>query len=342
MLCYVVALTGPRATHGRLNPIELLTVVAAVPLAVGLGAAAGRWIPVRLAPIVAAIAPYGLYISFEYADVYLNQTAFSDLVLADQTDRDYLRLPVELLVARPVFWTAAGLGLAGWALLAHRAAYALTVAAGIGAAVALPTAGVRITVPDAYAVTCLDGRPVVCVDRAHDHMAQAYQDLVAVDVAAIPGFDVSNVTVAQSETLFQASREQAGTAPVVPSALLVIPIVKGNTSPAHEIDRRSFHAHLGQAVFLAPCTTLASAGPQSSGDDGRQAGVILYAWWLASQGLPSDGSNFPGELSVDSVLADDPALRAAAQRFEELTDAQRAAWVAENQDAILSCRAELR
>ncbi|WP_213451110.1 hypothetical protein [Rhizomonospora bruguierae] len=161
VVAYAGWLTAPSATHGRLDVLELLTTVASVPMAVGIGAVVGRLIPATVAPIAGAVTPYVIYMCMVYADVYSNQVVFTDILWVDQVDRTYLRLPATLLLGRAIFWAAAGAALLGWLLRAKRAAYGLTLAAGFAAAGVLLTAGVRADAPDEYAALCFDGPPRV-------------------------------------------------------------------------------------------------------------------------------------------------------------------------------------
>ena len=63
---YAIWMTGVRASVGGPDVLELLTAFAAVPMAVGIGAAVGKVIPAALAPVVAAVAPYVIYMCLLY------------------------------------------------------------------------------------------------------------------------------------------------------------------------------------------------------------------------------------------------------------------------------------
>ncbi|MBO4210004.1 hypothetical protein [Micromonospora echinofusca] len=338
VLGYAVSTTGPRAMHGQLSAVELASTLAAVPLAIGLGGVAGRLVPALLAPIAAAVAPYVIYMLLVYADAYSGSVLFSDISLSDQVDRTYLSLPVELLLGRAVFWTAVGASLLCWAMLAGRAAYAATLVASFGLSAVLLTAGTRFEKPGEYEAVCFAGVPAICVDRAHEHLADEYVARIRSAAAVVPGFDFAATTVILVEGLAERAGQPHGEGSAT-ARMLLVPVVKGNTSPAHQIDPTALDAAFGAAVFLDPCLRASGANGEAGVTDRLRMAVPLYAWWLAMRKAPLDGSNYPGELDVRSVLAEDAAYAAALDGFSRLPRADQAAWISANQDRISRCQA---
>ncbi|WP_213451109.1 hypothetical protein [Rhizomonospora bruguierae] len=144
------------------------------------------------------------------------------------------------------------------------------------------------------------------------------------------------MTVVPGENLMANSTRFTGSAPPAAAATeIVVPIVKRCTSPAHEIGDSAFTANLGFALFLSHCLSTGSTRTE----DGMTTGILLYYWWLAVNRLPKDGTNYPGELRVTSVLAENPALSAAADRFRSMPSGRREGWFAAQTRAILSCTA---
>ncbi|MGN9912175.1 hypothetical protein ACTMTJ_32005 [Phytohabitans sp. LJ34] len=328
---YLLSTTGPEATHGRLNVLDLLSTLAAVPLAVGLGAAAGRVLPTRLAPVAAAVLPYAIYMLLVYGSAYSGNIVFTDISLADDTDRTYLRLPTELVIGRGVFWLAVGAALICWALHAGRSAYTAVLIAGFGASAVLLTAGTRYEVPSEHQAVCVEGRPTVCLDRAHDHLVDEYVRRVRANAAALSGIDFTRLTVTPIESF-------GDTAPVS-GEVVFAPIVKRNTSPAHQIDSASFDAAFGAGLFLTSCHDANDGERPAGAEDSLRTAVALYHWWLSARDLPLDGSNYPGEIDLKSVLAADASTAAVDKRLFALSPGERMAWLREHQAAILSCRA---
>ncbi|HWH00972.1 MAG TPA: hypothetical protein VNV66_17055 [Pilimelia sp.] len=341
VLGYVVQRTAPHATEGSLAVAELLPVAAWVVMAVGLGAAVGKLAPPMLAPILAALGPYLVYMWAIYADVYANRTFFSDLLAMDDSARDYLRLPTELLVAKAVMWACVGAALLLWVLRMRRASYVSTVAAGVAAAAAFLVAGVRVDVPRAYEAVCWSGAPRVCVDRAHHHIGQQYRRHVVAALGRLGAEMSTGVTVMQSAELFALAEKFTGTGDTAPTPVrLVVPVASRNTSPAHEIDPDRLTADTGFAVFLAPCLSHRAEQGHAGTQTGQRAAVALYHWWLSMHGLPTDGSNYPGEVATGPALAENPALAEFARQFGAMSDDSRVAWLAKRRPALLSCRLE--
>ncbi|MFV2012756.1 MULTISPECIES: hypothetical protein [unclassified Micromonospora] len=330
---YVAAATATSATHGGLDIVELLPTAASVPLAVGIGALLGRLAPPRIAPVAAAVAPYLIYMAVVYAEAYSGQIAYMDLLWTDQVDRTYLRLPAELLVSRAVLWMMLGVALLGLSLHALRLAYASAVVASLSAAVALLSVGTRIEVPAAYAAACSGEQPRVCVDRAHDHILPEYQREIVTSVQPVQGLDLSAMVVVMDEHLAVPGADLPGSGP--DARRVIVPIVKRNTSPAHEIDSATLTANVGFALFLAPCM----ARPTAAEDVGLTTAAALYHWWLTSHGLPTDGTNFPGEPSLDSILIENEEAARTAGSFVRLVEEERQEWFSESTESVLTCTA---
>ncbi|SCL42119.1 hypothetical protein GA0074692_6665 [Micromonospora pallida] len=339
---YVVAMTAPRATEGGLDPLELLPLLAWVVMSVGIGATLGTVVPAPVvAPVVAAVVPYVIYMGAMYVDSSIDRAVLYDLSIIDNSAREYLRLPVELLVLRSALWLALGAALVTWMLGRGRVASVLAVVAGFAAAGGLVTANTRLPVPEAYAVVCADGAPRVCVDRAHDHLLPEYRDRVVAGLTPLGALRLDEATVVQSQELFDHATRFAGQAPPPVGTRIVVPVAKRNTAPAHEIDPERFEAHLGFGIFVAPCRTVrADQGRTTrSVTPGRRTSFVLYHWWLTERGLPTDGSNYPGEIGTQALLAEDAGLAEDARRFADLSDDDRAAWFGRHRDAVLTCQA---
>jgi hypothetical protein len=122
--------------------------------------------------------------------------------------------------------------------------------------------------------------------------------------AQIPGLAVDGVTVVQREDLLSNSLSFAST-------------------PSQD----------------AVTGTDAASGTATGTEEGRRIGGALYHWWLVSQGLPVDGSAYPGQLDVASLLVGDASLADAALRYFALSDAQRVDWMARRGNVVLTCRA---
>lgn len=329
VLVYLALTTGPKATHGRLSPIEMAGATASVALALGLGSIIGRSVPARLAPIAAAIAPYVVYTGLTYFEAYSGNALFSDLSLSDLVDRTYLSLPPELLLGRAVFWAAGGLALVLLSLKASRVAYTAALIASFGLSAVMLTAGTRFERSAEFEAVCFAGSPEICVDRAHEHLADQYVSRIRTNAVAIPGLDLSGTSVTPIDRL------AAGGGP----AVLLVPIVKRNTSPAHEIETKSLDAAFGAALFLDPCLREATENAETQLTDGFRTAVTLYLWWLKARALPVDGSNYPGEMDVRSILEQDPELETAVAKFGRLSPSGQTSWVAENQGRISGCQA---
>jgi hypothetical protein len=126
--------------------------------------------------------------------------------------------------------------------------------------------------------------------------------------AQIPGLAVDGVTVVQREDLLSNSLSFAST-------------------PSQD------------AVTGTDAATGTASGTATGTEEGRRIGGALYHWWLVSQGLPVDGSAYPGQLDVASLLVGDASLADAALRYFALSDAQRVDWMARRGNVVLTCRA---
>lgn len=327
---YMVTVTAPTATHGNLNEWDLLPVLGSIPAAVGTGAAVGRIAPPLLAPLLAAVVPYlgnGIVV---YADFYFfSRPVLEDLWPMDDRDRSHLAAPWELLGLKGFLGLAFGAAVVGWTLSARRLAFAGSALTSVTLAGVILLAGVRMEVPDSYRAICTDDKPVVCVDRAHDHLLNQYQEHVAAELAKLPGLDLSGTAFVHSHTLFDLSNRFTGTAPELEAEhVIVAPVSKGNTAPAHQIDARRFTADFGYTLLAQACV-----GSPSE----RWDGLLLYELWLITNGLPTDGSNFPGEPNLARLLGTEPQLQKQRTDLAALTATEQATRFATRARAVLSC-----
>jgi hypothetical protein len=333
---YAVLTTRAVATHGSLDVAELLPALGWTMAGVGFGALAGRFLPPVVAPVAAPIMPYLLPAVGMSVDFSTGRTFFGDLFALDDSARDYLRVPAELLISKSVLWILLGVAALAWALRNSRQAYPVTVLAGFAAAASFLVAGVRYDVPAEYAVTCLGNDPRVCTDRAHDHLLPQYQRLVRQQLDHLGGLSLAGYTVVQSSTMTADAQRFTGRLPDLGAGQVVVEIADGYASPAHRIDRRAFTARFGAGLFVTPCLN----GPPQDGTsltDAAARSIMLYRWWLQSNNMPTNGSNFIGEVNVDYAVSEDSDLTQRAQQFAALPDAERAAWLGRNGQSVLSC-----
>jgi hypothetical protein len=330
---WVVSVTAPQATSGQLDIMELLPTLGAVLAAVGVGAVIGRIAPPHFAPVGAAAMSYLSYTLAVYGDFYIGRDLLIDMLAFGATSRDYLRVPVEILMVKGGLATALGLAALAWVLRAPRTAYAASLTAGLALVGVLLVGGVRVEVPEAYEAVCLDGEPIVCVDRAHDHLLERYHAQVAVELAKLPALDLDAAVFVPMPELLRFSADFAGATPDLPPETLVMvaPISKRNTNPAHEIDPARFTATFGEGLFRRPCLPADGSGAEMA--------FVLYHWWLTENRLPTDGSNFPGEPATGLSVDHEPRLRELMDWFTGLPEAQRQRWLTEHQAAVLTCTA---
>ncbi|RIV37083.1 hypothetical protein D2L64_17700 [Micromonospora radicis] len=150
--------------------------------------------------------------------------------------------------------------------------------------------------------------------------------------------DLAATTVVPHEDPnWQSQLQQSAESPA--SQVLFVPIIKHNTSPAHQIDPAALDAAFGAAMFLKPCQQEAAASGETGMTDQIRMAVTLYGWWLTTKNMPLDGSNYPGELDVRSVTAGDPVTAAALDHFSSLSTTDQAMWIKMNQDRVSKCRA---
>ncbi|MEU6857344.1 hypothetical protein AB0B28_00495 [Glycomyces sp. NPDC046736] len=325
----VSAITAPEAVRGHLDVLELLPVLGSVAAAIAVGAVAGRVMPPFLAPAIGGVLPYAGYAAATYADVLFNRTLFMDLVSMDYTAREHFLRPPELLIAKAVLAIALGVALLSWMLGARGVWFGAGLVAGLALSATLLVAGVRIELPATYAVACTsDRQPILCVDNAYEHVLDDYSHHIDAELSKLPGLDMSGVVFVPEENLLDLSKRHTGVVPdLEPGTLMVVvPIVDGNTNPAHSIDPALFTANFGVSVLHQDCgTELEFSGP------------VAYEWWLELNELPTDGSNFPGEGSVRSQIDADPNFAAQRQRLAELTPTQQQASIANHWNNLKSC-----
>ncbi|WP_203335512.1 hypothetical protein [Nocardioides limicola] len=320
---YATVMTAPLATHGRLNLWEVAPLFATVPLAAAVGFLAGRVLPPLMAPVVAAAALYAANILVHLVDMSTSTRFASELVPYDETDRNYLAVATELLALKATVGIAVGVALLAFLLGARPVSWGAAVLGSAALAGVLLIAGAREDVVDAYEAICTESAPIACVDRAHDHLLDDYQAMLGDQLDQLPGLDTTRVRFVQDPYLRQRSAAITGkTLDWSTDTLVVAPISKRNTEPAHQLDARRFTAEFGRSLFHAHCVP---------------AGESLYLWWLDVNGLPSDGSNFPGEGPVDSLVAHDTELAQAYAQFLALTPRERKAWFAEHGAQLLAC-----
>ncbi|MEH1014030.1 hypothetical protein V6U90_13085 [Micromonospora sp. CPCC 206060] len=333
---YVIWTTQRSATHGTINVLDMLPAAGWTMAGAGIGVVAGRFLPAVVAPVAAATAPYLLPAVGMSVDLSTGRVFFGDLFGLDDSARDYLRPPTELLVSKTALWVLLGVAAVAWVLRSNRLAYALVLAAGFAAAGAFLVAGARYDVPEEYAIKCLGDSPRVCTDRAHDHLLPQYHRLVRQGLGHIDGLSLTGRTVVHSSSLFPNAQRFTETAADPGPGQLIIEITKGYTSPAHEIDPRAFVARLGTGLFFTPCLT---APPQNAAslDDARIRSMMLYGWWLRHHNLPTDGSNYTGEININYATAENAALATRTQAFTAMSDADRAAWFRRNGPTVLTC-----
>ncbi|MET7420695.1 hypothetical protein [Dactylosporangium sp. NPDC005555] len=334
-IAYVAIRTAPEAVSGHADILEMLPLPASALAAVGTGAVCGRFVPPLLAPVVAAVVPYIAYMWVVYTDVYTDNLFFQDLLPMDDTPRDYLTVPAELLVSKTILALAVGVALLAWTLAAGRTAYGSAVVAGFALAAMFTVAGARADLPSAYAAVCTDGPPRTCVDRAHEHLADEYRRLLTSGIARLDGVDLTDVTFVQSAELLPNSAKFAGRPVPAGSGFVVVPLAEHFTMPAHSIDERAFPAYLGTGLFFAPCVAATTDG--SAPPPGQRTAVLLYHWWLTVNGLPTGGGNFPGEVATAAIVADDQKVAEGVARFTAMSGAERGQWFSQHKRDILTC-----
>ncbi len=336
VVVYAALTTRSVATHGALNVVEMAPALGWTMAGVGYGVIAGRFLPPVVAPVAAPIMPYLLPAVGMTVDFSTGRTFFGDLFGLDDSARDYLRVPAELLIGKSLLWILLGAAGLAWTLRSNRLAYTLTVLAGFAAAASFLVAGTRYEVPAEYAVACVGDGPRVCTDRAHDHLLAQYHRLVVDHLGRIDGMSLADYTVVQSPSLIADGRRFTGDAPDPGAGQVVVEIAKGYTSPAHRIDQRAFAARFGAGLFLTPCL---NGPPQDAAalTDAAARSMMLYAWWLQRNNLPTNGSNYAGEINVDYALAEDAALAERTRQFSALPDTDRAVWLQRNGRAVLTC-----
>jgi hypothetical protein len=333
---YAALATRGAATHGTLNVMEMVPALGWTMAGAGAGVIAGRLLPPMVAPVAAPILPYLLPAVGATVDFSSGRTFLGDLFGLDDSARDYLRVPAELLIGKSLLWIFLGAAALAWVLKVSRWAYPLALAAGFAAAPSLLVAGVRYDVPAEYAVACVGDHPRVCTDRAHDHLLAQYHRLVQDQLGRIDGLTLDGYTVVQSSSLIADARHFTGDAPDLGTGDVVVEIANGYTSPAHQIDQRAFTARFGAGLFLTPCL----AGPWQDGsalNDAAVRSMMLYAWWLQHNNLPTNGSTYIGEIKVGYVLSEDSNLAQRTRQFSALSDADRAAWLQRNGRSVLTC-----
>jgi hypothetical protein len=335
VFAYAARMTAGAATHGELNVWELLPAVGWTCAGFGFGVVAGRFLPAVVAPVAAAIVPYLLPAVGTAFDFSVDRTFFDDLFGLDDSTRDYMRVPTELLVGKSLLWIILGGAALAWVLRCRRQAYALAVVAGFAAAICFLVAGVRYDITQEYAVECLGSAPKVCTDRAHDHLLPQYRRLVGEQLGQLDGLSWDRYTVTQGSGLFELARHFTGTAPDAGAGQIVAEIANGYTSPAHKIDEHAFVAHFGFGLFVTPCYATLRNGSVPA--DAESRSTVLYYWWLTRNNLPTDGTNYTGEMNLDYALADDPSLAPRVRQFTAMSGADRAAWWQRNARSILTC-----
>jgi hypothetical protein len=65
--------------------------------------------------------------------------------------------------------------------------------------------------------------------------------------------------------------------------------------------------------------------------------MMLYGWWLRNNNLPTNGSNYTGEINIGYAVAEDAALAKRVEAFSSMSDADRAAWFERNGQQALAC-----
>ncbi|WP_410814958.1 hypothetical protein [Micromonospora sp. 067-2] len=333
---YAVLATHGRATHGVVNVLDMLPAAGWTMAGVGFGVVAGRFLPPVVAPVAATTVPYLLSMVGVSVDFSSGRVFFGDLFGLDDSARDYLRVPNELLIGKTALWVLLGAAAVLWVMRSNRVAYALVLVAGVAAAGSFLTAGVRHAVPGEYAVACLGDNPRVCTDRAHDHLLPQYHRLVRQELGRVPGLSLTGRTVVHSSALIPDAQRLTGATPAQESGQIIIEVTKGYTSPAHEIDQRAFVARFGTGLFITPCL---NAAPQnaSSLNDAAARSVMLYGWWLRRNNLPTNGSNYTGEINVGYAFTEDAALAERSQAFSSMSDPDLAAWFERNGPQVMAC-----
>jgi hypothetical protein len=333
---YLVVATKDSATHGAVNLLDMLPAAGWTMAGVGFGVVAGRFLPAVVAPVAAATVPYLLPVVGVSVDFSTGRVFLEDLFGLDASARNYLRPPTELLIGKTALWVLLGAAAVAWVLRSSRLAYTLVLVAGVAAGGSFLVAGVRYDVPGEYAIECLGDSPRVCTDRAHDHLLPQYHRLVQENLGRVHGLSLTDHTVVHSSALIPDAQRFTGSIPEMETGQIIIEITKGYTSPAHQIDQRAFVARFGTGLFITPCL---NAAPQkaASFDDAGMRSMMLYGWWLRNNNLPTNGSNYTGEINIGYAVAEDAALAKRVEAFSSMSDADRAAWFERNGQQALAC-----
>lgn len=298
---------------------DLIIVIPTVAVYVGIWVVVGAWVGVAVrrdvAIPIAALLPYFWY---AISVSLFAGTPIEALAVGDPGTFDFLRPTEGAVVLRCLTWLTLLVLLCSAIAGARRAARlsAWVLSALVAASIVV---GPRLEpIPGATDAVCAGGAPKACLESSYRTTMSRYREAIdevwpSIPRALRPAVVASNVTVAPPGEL----------------ALIVPPVSASYLAPARLIDQRHFSAWLGDELFLAPCR----------GKERSDAALTLIIWWRLDQGIPLDGSNWPGDTDFAALVPNFDRLHRVAVEFTARPQADQELWFDHNSDGVRTCTA---
>lgn len=304
--------------HGWVAP-DLLAVIPAVSAYVAVWVVVGAWLGSKvrrdIAILAAALLPYlwyALSISFFVGK------PIEVLAVGDPGTFDFLRPAGSAVILRALVWilllVLLCVSIAGMRGPARLGAWLLSALTAVAIFLAPPLEAI----PGALDAVCEGGAPTVCLEGSYRTTMPRYRQAIDELWPSIPSA-IRPTVIASIMT-------------VVPSgqrALIVPPVSANNLAPARLIDQRRFAAWVGDELFLGPCR----------GKEQADTALALLFWWRLGQGIPLDGSGYPGDADYAALIPEFDRLHHEAMVFAARSESDRQRWFDTNREGVLGCTA---
>lgn len=277
------------------------------------GVALGRFVRREIALPLAGVLPYVAYAALA---LYAGDGPFAAFALGDGRSFDYVRPTLAFILARGVFWVSVGLlGMAALLQLRRTRSAAAWITS-LSAGLVLFQGPAFVALPTALDSVCLGVDPVICIDGSHASVLPRYRSATDNLWSATPAALRPDAVGSDDAVL----KGQPGT-------VLVVPPVRGFTSPSRLIDRTAFSGRYGDQLFLLkPCRGGAT-----------EEALVLVLWWRLTNNVPVDGSAFVGDLNFQASVPNADRLQKKADAIAAMSLTEREAWFRANAAAIRAC-----
>lgn len=322
--------TGRQADFGSVPFLSLLTVCCGYIASVGVGVAAGQWLPGYLAPGVAIVVIFG----WGFLASGLNPTLASleALAVASDHQRTLFEIAPWVFLVKAIFLVGLAVALVS---LAARDSSAWLLALSVVCLSATPlilsgTSTMRFVAASAEERCLADGKLQVCLTAARFHEAEDVMNAAKPLLTRLSGMNPGRITL-REESLPGSQETIVGENEVV----VPIGVTNGFNGNAHQVNSTDLLILISNRIFRERCVPQdvpnGNRGPVATATD------VVESWALKSVGVPVDGSGaFNAPILTDEAL-DWRAVASFRSEWAKASSETKTRWLGEHGRDLFNC-----